>query len=120
MTTERLSLAVEQGRLCVVSETTDYFQPELHRLYWPTNNGGDWTAEALATAQVHRAAVGVYSCKVEGCGYRFDLVLTNGGRTLPIKADKEPLPAPKVRKGTETRYRNGQWEKYTAKGWKVA
>jgi hypothetical protein len=27
-----------------------------------------------------------------------------------------PLPCPKVRKGTETRYRHGKWEKYTAKG----
>lgn len=120
MTTEKLSLAVEQGRLCVVSESSDVFNPELHRMYWPTMNAGDWTPDELASAQVHRASSGQYSAKVDGCGYWITLNLVNGGQTKSIRMDKLPIPAPKVRKGTETRYRNGQWEKYTAKGWKVA
>jgi hypothetical protein len=34
--------------------------------------------------------------------------------------ESAPLPCPKVRKGMETRYRNGRWEKYTAKGYVTA
>jgi len=31
---------------------------------------------------------------------------------------KEPLPCPKVRRGIETRYRDGQWERYLKmEGW---
>ena len=30
---------------------------------------------------------------------------------------REPYPCPKVRKGTETRYQDGEWQKLTRKGW---
>jgi len=44
--------------------------------------------------------------------------LIDGGKTLPVKTDRQPIPCPKVRKGTETRYLMGHWQKYTkTKGW---
>lgn len=47
------------------------------------------------------------------------------GRSTELHVDNHafeqvntPIPCPKVRKGIETRYRNGNWEKYSkAKGW---
>ena len=33
------------------------------------------------------------------------------------RTESEPLPCPKVRKGIETRYRNGRWEKRLKTGW---
>jgi hypothetical protein len=48
------------------------------------------------------------------------------GGYLILSIDKDgsaidaPIPCPKVRKGTETRYRNGQWEKLLKTGWVAA
>ena len=46
--------------------------------------------------------------------------LEHGGQTVPDKryTEEEPIPRPKTR--LETKYRYGQWEKLTKKGWKPA
>ena len=44
--------------------------------------------------------------------------LTNGGRTLPVKTDRNPAPRPKTRLPIE--WQGGRWFKNTANGWKVA
>jgi len=46
------------------------------------------------------------------------IALPDLGATKCIKQEVIPIPAPKVRKGIETRWRNGRWEKYLkAEGW---
>lgn len=36
------------------------------------------------------------------------------------RTEVEPIPCPKVRKGIETRYRQGRWEKCLKTGWTAA
>ena len=45
------------------------------------------------------------------------------GDQKAMRVDAEPFPCPKVRKGIETRYYYGQWEKYlksSKRGWVLA
>lgn len=48
-----------------------------------------------------------------GPGYSLRLA----GNTVAVRSERHPVPCPKVRKGTETRWRDGAWEKLMAKGW---
>lgn len=43
--------------------------------------------------------------------------LKSGGSTLPVASIKKPIPCPKVRKGTETRWSGYYWQKLLKKGW---
>ena len=47
-------------------------------------------------------------------------LLRIGWNQKPDEFFVEPVPMPKVRKGIETRYRNGRWEKLLKKGWVAA
>ena len=44
--------------------------------------------------------------------------LTIAGDVQAIDRTEEPFPCPKTRKGTQTRYLQGRWQKLMAKGWK--
>ena len=44
-------------------------------------------------------------------------VLPHGGRTQSEFREEIPIPCPRVRKGIETRYECGRWEKLLRKGW---
>jgi hypothetical protein len=48
--------------------------------------------------------------------YRY-IDLVNGPRTKSTQTDIEPIPCPKVRKGINTQYRFGVWEKELKTGW---
>ena len=52
---------------------------------------------------------------------RLTFRLAQGGSTKSAVEETEPVPAPKVRKGTETRWHGGRWEKYSKReGWVIA
>ena len=75
--------------------------------------------QALAMGREHA----LYSVHVHddsaGCSQQFRL--QNGGSTKPLDVVHEPIVCPRVRSGVETRYREGQWEKYLSrKGWVTA
>jgi hypothetical protein len=71
-------------------------------------------------AEALRAGTGEYMPDLRGWGLRFRLA--EGGQTLPEHFEKEPIPCPKTRKGIDTRYHYGQWEKYLKSrgGWVAA
>jgi len=48
------------------------------------------------------------------------LYLKDQGQTKSIDTVIEPILCPKVRKGIETRWHNGRWEKLLKAGWTTA
>ena len=49
------------------------------------------------------------------------IALPELGQTKCIKQEVIPIPCPKVRKGVETRWNNGRWQKYLkSEGWVTA
>lgn len=63
---------------------------------------------------------GVYNIRIAPYQYR-RAALSQGGSTLPIATERVAIPAPKVRKGVQIRYRHGSWMKYLkSEGWVIA
>lgn len=125
-------LAHKDGWLCVVMECLDYSEPFIERIYYPVEQCREAQAAHLigSPCKPHAMGGGLYTARVKGAtvdvgasepyqwpDYDLNLRLKDDGRTMPVAVEKEPVPCPKVRKGQETRYRYGVWQKYTAKGW---
>jgi hypothetical protein len=98
------TMGYRDGLLCVVWRDRQFSEPVEVELWWPICGVSKATFDA------------------EYAGRTCEGSLRNGGRTESIYTEKHPVPCPKVRKGIETRYRNGRWEKYliSAKGWTAA
>lgn len=110
-------LAWHDGWLCVAATDTDHSEPRIVTNYWPALrcSRDEWSAE-IGQVLGGRAGDSVFSVKVGG--WLRSLTLKNGGQTLPIRTEIVPLPCPKVRRGIETRYRRGGWERYLkSSGW---
>jgi len=111
------TLVDHDGDLCVLYRYTLTDTPELARSFYPigcktrhfvSNYGDGKIGQTLRTL-----GDGIYQDN-DGLKYR----LVECGRTKPIAFDRVPVPCPKVRKGIETRWHNGQWEKYLkSQGW---
>lgn len=99
--------------------------PEMTVLYWPIEHGRlrdyqEVFPELNTDTELHgdRGSYTFY----RGMGhYSPILTLQNGGSTKPVKTEKIPIPCPKVRKGIDTRFYRGQWQKYLkSEGWVLA
>lgn len=110
--------------LCVVYEDSAFSEAKIYRHYWPIAGQcvQDWKAE-MGEKLLHYND-GVYTFRniakwpAYGLHRSVTFRLANGGQTKPIHTDILDYPCSKVRKGIETRYRNGQWEKLLkSKGW---
>jgi hypothetical protein len=113
------------GWLCVKYTDSHYIKPEMTVLYWPIMHGyrpdfQETFPELDTDAELHgdRGAYTFY----RGLGhYSPILTLKDGGKTKPIKSETFPIPCPKVRKGIETRFERGYWQKYLkSEGWVAA
>jgi hypothetical protein len=63
---------------------------------------------------------GTYRIRMAAYTYR-TASLSEYGNTRSMAIETEPIAAPKVRKGIETRYRDGRWQKYLkSEGWVTA
>jgi len=129
MLRDDIRLATLPGRsaLYIAWTTNEYSTPRQVTQYWPTTESAADTirflAEAgktLADVELHRGHPGEYSFRTGGAWSSWVRCnLTNGGRTLPDHTEVIDLPAPKVRKGIEVRYRNGRWQKCLRTGWQT-
>jgi len=110
-----------KGVWCIQESFPQYDKPEMIVLHWPiglASPGGH--VKSHEGAEVSRG----------GCSYEYTLriapyeyvriYLKDQGKTESIDTITEPIPCPKVRKGIETRYRNGVWEKELKSGWITA
>lgn len=112
-----------EGVLCVRADITMSDRPVITSLYWPIGNqyARDWQ-EFIG----HRldGSGGNYYLSLDETVRPFSwhrqvvFLLTEGVRTEAIHVKSNTVPPPKTRRGIETRWRNGRWEKYlVSKGW---
>lgn len=95
---------------------TEWDKPKIITLYWPIGIGG---AAALnhegAELHCNQLGDGCYSLRIDAYNW-VEITLKDGGQTESIKREEKDYPPPKTR--LKTRYRNGQWERYSiVKGW---
>lgn len=124
---DRLVYDEEHHKLAVMCEESDWSEPVLRRWYWEIWSGGKSAAECYAlghglqrrrTGESNGQYVYSYDPSLPPGASRTVFMLKDGGRTQAYRIDSEPIPAPKVRKGIETRWKDGHWQKYLkAEGW---
>ena len=102
---------------CVRDGFTMEDKPEMVIQFWPIGRTprliklADYTDIELTKNRYD------YTLRVKAYDF-VDILLTDGGKTKAIDTVIEPVPCPKVRKGMETRWYRGRWEKYLkTKGW---
>jgi len=134
MLTERYFLDVVNRRLCVRAEVPLSAEPKLSVLWWPIGNqyAAEWTEYIGLPLVDYGGYSESYTLALEGergsSGVKHfswhrqvSFVLCDGRSTKPIKSEIRSIPCPKVCKGIETRWHDGQWEKYLrTRGWVVA
>lgn len=114
------------GWATVRSPHTCSDRPEEIVNYWPTGMRSKELIEHYGIpvpAELEYSTMGRYAVKTGRPMYGLPryIALTEGGNTKSIKVEVNPIPCPKVRKGIETRWRFGHWEKYLkAEGWVAA
>ena len=114
------TLAKWDGKWCVRAEYLCHDRPEKFIHYWPIGRvqaGGFDLFKEGAELSEHS---GSYSLRVAPYEY-VNLYLVDGGKTKSVHTAVEPVPCPRIRKGIETQWNNGRWEKYLkANGWVAA
>ena len=113
------TLDFKDNLLCIRHEDVGYDIPETIVLWWPIGRLPRADYDHLLGQEAIDNRDGIFRVQIGSCGsQRF--MLENGGQTQAIAVERTPLPCPKVRKGIETRYRSGRWEKQLKTGWTSA
>jgi hypothetical protein len=127
------------GQLFVVNSDSDNGEPILRKLWWPVTRTGGWlpcwfdadsSGEYCKSCGQRHDSVGhaitPQTLHVSGYDGRYGGQLSNGTRYTveidprgqAVKIESIAIPCPKVRKGIETRFYRGEWQKYTkSAGW---
>mgnify|MGYP001588529871 CR=1 FL=1 len=120
-------LDYRDGCLCAVQVTRDSLNPvewtTWWPLFWPRVTRSDvayWIGREAHDDGPPTYTYSVPLGELEVSGWK-QFQLPFGGETLPLAVDERPVLPPTVRRGIETRWRNGRWEKYLkTKGWVTA
>lgn len=111
----------KNGHLCVLYADPMDSEPLMSLSWYPIVRGSRAEFEDIIGEEAKDYGSGLYFGKYRGVGYVTKFALEDGGSTRPIAFEQIPIPPPKVRKGVETRYRNGQWQKHLKnEGWVTA
>ncbi len=113
------TLAEIDGKLCVRYATTYENEPTRQIMYWACERAvrNPYNANAPTAGDHARYnGNGSWDTSREGSGSTGS-VSTGAGDRQAFKVEREPVPCPKVRKGLETRWYQGAWQKLMAKGW---
>lgn len=113
-------LIEREGVLYVGYETTLDYEPVRLRYYWRvvSTTGNPWHGSRPAAGD---------RCRYNGHEV-WSTSREEGGSTGSVRQkegaadyiEREPVPAPKVRRGVELRWREGRWQKLLKKGWVAA
>lgn len=126
----RYYLDTQDGKLCVRCEMDSLDRPETHIVHWPISNHAvsDWTVscdmigEQLVTYDRCEHFHFEFSDRTGPYTWLRDVsfCLVGGASAKPIATTTVNLSPPRVRKGTETRWSLGKWEKRLKRGWVTA
>ena len=111
------TIECKDKRLYIVSRFSESEKPLLHKQYWSFGPCDAESAARYSGQEIRSLGDGRYSVRVAPFNW-VTLALPDGGRTIVDHVDITPIECPKVRKGIETRYWNGRWQKYLkSEGW---
>ena len=106
---------------CIQDGFPAYDKPEMIIHHWPIGIC-DRRIE-LSSYENHEVVKGncsyVYTLRIAPYEH-VRIYLKEQGKTKSIDTVIKPIPCPKVRKGIETRYKYGKWEKELKSGWVTA
>lgn len=118
------TIKIRDGKAYAVSTYHLSTAPILRRLGWLLNVEPECVREGDSCS--YRSGIG-WDITIRPFGSPRTVAAFCAKRREPVRegaeatiVEEEPIPCPKVRKGTETRWSgvNGQWEKYLAsRGW---
>ena len=117
-----MSKIVKHNKIwCIGESFTGHDKPEVVTNHWPIGRITPWIdLEKFNGAEVTKGGCNYeYSLRIAPYNY-VRMYLKDLGKTESIHTTTEPMPCPKVRKGIETRYRWGKWEKLLKSGWVLA
>lgn len=124
---ELVSFCVLNGTIHVRQEySPEYIEPRYSVHYYPTgifSNAFITTFGALEDQEICNAHEqfhqGIYQFRHKGYGFRewHRIQLPQLAKTEATKIEFVDIPCPKVKKGINTRYKNGKWEKELKSGW---
>lgn len=114
-----MKTAYYKGWLTIREVENDLLEPVRRITYWPVSQGSEaWLRDMdYLNKEATYDGNGCYQIRIAPYVYR-PCNLAEYGQTRSLAVETEPIPAPKVRKGIETRYRDGRWQKYLrSEGW---
>lgn len=104
------------GWLCVRHIDTRFDAPEQVTTFWPLLRMGRDEAAEYIGVDAYESQTPTWNYTTLGTPIRRTFYLPEGGQTKPLHVETTPLSAPKCR--LETRWHNGQWQKYSKReGW---
>jgi hypothetical protein len=119
------TLEIIDTRVCVAYREPMQDKPILLVNYWPTTESKadieqfwpKWIGHEVTTNHIDGGLFTIKMGEQPFSGWH-TIQLVDGPKTKSIKTIEQEIPCPKVRKGIETRYRYGKWEKYLkTRGW---
>ena len=120
------TLVDRDGKLYVSLRVEAHDKPETLTFYYPTGLRRHLWDRDFALPLPLPLTHDPYSTSGEYNYWQSDgrclvrVLLQDGRETKPAFNEIEPLPCPKVRKGTETRWEHRRWEKLLKNGWTAA
>jgi len=114
------TLVERNGQLYVSTTNCSWSTPERVTLFWPVaeiqgNPYNGMRAEAGDVATYQRTCWTITA--PAGFPSKGSVRCKGNGDTPAEFVEREPISAPKTRKGVETRYYEGRWQKLLKAGW---
>lgn len=119
------TLVERDGLLYVRSDMVHYDAPKVTSNFYPVSDGyggqvraSDFNREHIGKPVKYVSGHGFY--RLERGAMLGDIIirLPQGGQTQATFQETEDVTCPKVRRGIETRWRDGRWQKYLkTSGW---
>lgn len=94
---------------CMVETEPDWLQPVMVSTYWPIGHGAAYCRELIEAGEqpaISEGDHGMFTLAF-ATGMRVDIMLTEGGKTLPVHKERTPIAKPR---GKNT-WRNGAWQR---------
>ena len=113
------TIVKHKGQWCIKDGFPAYDKPEMIVHHWPIGNIRpyiDISSYEGHEVNSRQSYSGVYTLRIAAYQY-VDIYLTDLGKTKSIDTITIKIQCPKVRKGIETRWYNGRWEKLLKSGW---
>ena len=118
------TIVAKDGWLYLLMSDVMSSEPTLRKFYYPTGiREYDFHRNygfPLPLPVRHSQSAGGYYYQDRNMCKPLVFTLTHGGNTFSTTVEHESIPCPKVRKGLETRYRDGHWQKLLKTGWVAA